>query len=77
MKKNNSKKKLTASEYYDEVFDAVNGDIWDVACQLRVLHLALEGGETDTIPNKAMLPHIVLYSACRLEKAIERLNNLQ
>ncbi len=79
MARNSSKNvqtKITEQKRYDVIFDTVNGDIYEVACQMRVLHLALESGNADTILNKEMLPHLVLHAACRLEKAIERLNNL-
>jgi hypothetical protein len=75
-KRRTTKTKLTDAEYYNEVFDAINGDIYEVACILRALHLAMEGGRVDEIPDKDMLPHLVLNSAFKLEKAVERINNL-
>lgn len=79
MAKNSStsvQNKTRQQKHYNVVFNTLNGEIYEVACQLRVLHLALESGNLTEIPDKEMLPRLVFSSACRLEKAIERLNNL-
>ena len=75
-KRRTTKTKLTNAEYYNEVFDAINGDIYEVACILRALHLAMESVKADEISDKEMLPNLVLKSAFKLEKAIEWINNL-
>jgi len=79
MARNSSKivqTKTTEQNVYDVVFNTVNGDMYEVAVQLRLLNLALEGKDIDKEMLEEKLPILVTRMASKLEEAIERLNNL-